>query len=117
MIPLEVRVVDPEAHGVQRRRLVTFVELDSEIVAVNSEFRIIERGCEEIPGPRHMRLRDEDPIEAVTAAPDQRDTKAMPGLGHKTVLPRRVTVLEDDVHGFSRLSPLVIDRKAGDSPS
>ena len=41
----------------------------------------------------------------------------MPSLSHETILPGRVAVFEDDVHGISRLSPLVIDRKIGDSPS
>ena len=110
-------MVDPEAHGVERRWLVTFVELDPEIVAVDSELGIIESGCQQIPGPRHVRLQDQDPVEAATAAPDQRDTKAMPGLDHQAVLPGRVSVLEDGVHRVSRLSPLIADGKVGDSPS
>ena len=39
----------------------------------------------------------------------------MPGLGHETVLPGWVALLEDDVHGISRPSPLVIDLEAGDA--
>ena len=64
---------------------------------------------------RHIRIQDKDTIEAMTAAPGQRDTKAASGLGRQTVLPDRVTILEDDVHGISRLQPLVVDREGSDS--
>ncbi len=108
-------MVDPEAHGIERRRLVGIVELDSEIIAVDPDIGVIEHGRQEIVGPRHTRLQDQDPIEALTALPHQRDAKAVPGLGYQALLPNWVTALEDDIHGISRLSPLVIDREAGDS--
>lgn len=95
--------------------MIIFVELDSEIVAVDADFGIIEHCRREIPGSRHVSLQDQDLIEAVAALPDQRDTKAMPSLGHETVLPGRIALLENDVHGISRPSPLIIDLKAGDA--
>ncbi len=108
-------MVDPELDGVERRRLLIFVELDSEVVAIDADLGIVEHGRDVIPGSRHMSLQDKDLIEARAAAPGQRDPKAMPGLGYQTVLPGRVTLLEDGVHGISRPSPLIIDRKVGDS--
>ena len=113
--PLQVRVVDPELDGIQRRRLVILVELDSEIVAVDADLGIVEHGRDEVPGPRHMSRQDLDAVEAVATRPDQRDTKATSGVGHQTVLPGRITAREDGVHRISRPSPLVIDRKVGDS--